>query len=60
MKTTDDKPKGLECLGCGCRHFRVDKTQPETNSIIRRRTCRNCGRLMLTKEREVPDADKTV
>ena len=41
---------GLECRKCGCRHFRVLHTRPVANSILRERECRNCGKIVHTKE----------
>ena len=47
---------GLECAGCGCRHFRVVYTRPgRQGSIRRRRECRHCGRRLTTVERPSDD-----
>jgi transcriptional regulator NrdR family protein len=45
-----DKPKGIECPRCGCRHFDVDKTRPAVLAVRRKRSCRNCGKVVWTKE----------
>ena len=39
---SDDR--GLECRGCGCKHFRVVYTRPcRGGRLVRRRECRHCG-----------------
>lgn len=43
--------KGLVCGRCGCRHFRVLHTRPVANGILRERECRNCGKVVHTKEK---------
>jgi len=53
----EDEPRGLVCLGCGCRHLDVDYTRPKPGGrILRRRICRNCGRAKVTVETEAFDA----
>lgn len=48
----EETPKGLVCRTCGCRHFRVLYTRPAWGGrLLRRRTCRHCGRRMTTYER---------
>jgi hypothetical protein len=47
---------GLECPECGCRHFETIKSEPRTWGILRRKTCRHCGRRVTTRERLVPDS----
>ena len=46
----EDK-RGLECRKCGCRHFRVLHTRPVANGILRERECRNCGKVVWTREK---------
>jgi transcriptional regulator NrdR family protein len=47
-KTT---PRGIECPRCGCRHFLTTNTEPLRDGRIRRRkTCRHCGRKIVTYE----------
>lgn len=43
--------RGLVCRKCGCRDLRVKYTRHRDGSIMRRRVCRNCGRLVTTYER---------
>lgn len=48
------EPRGLRCRHCGCGHFHVYYTRPHRDgSVFRRRECRNCGRMMSTRERPV-------
>jgi len=48
---------GLECRGCGCRHFETIYTRPwAPGKIIRRRECRHCGTRMTTVEQEREEA----
>ncbi len=47
----DDRPQGLECRKCGCRHFYVDHTRRVMHKIVRYRRCRHCGARMTTCER---------
>ena len=48
---TEDAPKGLVCRTCGCRHFRVLYTRRAWGGrLLRRRTCRHCGRRITTYE----------
>lgn len=42
--------QGLECPKCGCRHFRVAKTQQGDGVIVRRRECRHCSERLTTYE----------
>ena len=42
---------GLECRGCGCRHFEVVYTRPKHGYIMRLRECRNCGKRVSTREK---------
>jgi hypothetical protein len=43
---------GLECPGCGCRHFFVKNTWHLKDGTVRRlRICRFCGRPTTTSER---------
>ena len=43
--------KGLACRHCGCRHFNVKHTRPAPSSIMRERQCRNCGKVVWTREK---------
>ncbi len=48
----DDRPVGLQCPDCGCRHFYAVYTRPTPNRrIIRRRQPRHCGRRITTAEK---------
>ncbi len=43
--------RGLECPDCGCMHFRVLYTRRAWGGrLLRRRTCRHCGRRVTTYE----------
>lgn len=43
---------GIECRGCGCKHFLTLSTRKTFGGrIIRRRECRYCGRRLTTNER---------
>lgn len=49
--TPEGEQVGLRCRDCGCRHFNVYYTRGSRDGvIIRRRACRNCGRMILTRE----------
>lgn len=52
-RITDDQKQsfGLECLTCGCRHFRVGWTRQQDKRIMRVRFCRHCGRRLVTYEK---------
>ena len=51
-ETPGNNDRGLECRGCGCKHFRVVYTRPyRGGSVVRRRECRYCGRRMTTVEK---------
>ena len=42
---------GICCPKCGCRHFKTTHTEPLRDGRIRRRkTCRHCGRRLVTYE----------
>jgi transcriptional regulator NrdR family protein len=42
---------GIRCPLCGCRHFKTTHTEPLRDGRIRRRkSCRNCGRKVVTFE----------
>jgi DNA-directed RNA polymerase subunit RPC12/RpoP len=42
---------GIACPRCGCRHFwRVRDTDNIEGAVRRYRKCRNCGRVVRTKE----------
>jgi transcriptional regulator NrdR family protein len=42
---------GLLCPACGCKHLLVETTYPWTaGQKVRRRKCRNCGRVIETVE----------
>lgn len=43
--------RGICCPKCGCRHFDTTHTEPLRDGRIRRRkTCRHCGRRVVTQE----------
>ena len=48
-----EAPIGLECRGCGCRHFLTLETRKREKSVMRRRECRHCGRRITTREKVV-------
>lgn len=50
-----DKPKGIVCPKCGCRHMKAVQSDPRPNAKFRYRECRNCGKRILTKETVVSD-----
>jgi hypothetical protein len=44
--------RGIECRGCGCRHFYTIETRKQPGGrIMRRKECRHCGRRITTYER---------
>jgi transcriptional regulator NrdR family protein len=50
-KKPSPQPKGIECPQCGCRHFYTTHTEPLPDGRIRRRkSCRHCGRRIVTYE----------
>lgn len=53
-----DKPVGLECRNCGCRHFYVVYTRPAERGITRVRACRHCGRRIVTRETILGDPQR--
>ena len=51
-KLSDDRDeRGLVCKKCGGRHFNVKHTRPAPSSIMRERECRNCGKVVWTREK---------
>ncbi|MBA2224585.1 NrdR family transcriptional regulator [Thermogemmata fonticola] len=51
MTSTRRNERGLVCPRCGCRHFKTTHTEPLRDGRIRRRkTCRHCGRKIVTFE----------
>ena len=52
---------GLKCPKCHCNNFETYKTQTQTTSVVRYKTCRNCGHKIITStkslERIVRDVD---
>jgi len=47
-----EEPRGVACSRCGCRHLPVYYTRHRPDgSIMRRRQCRNCGRMVTTYEK---------
>lgn len=43
--------RGICCPKCGCRHFFTTHTEPLCDGRIRRRkTCRHCGKRVITYE----------
>ena len=54
---TKDALRGLVCRACGCQHFRVLYTRRAWGGrLLRRRTCRHCGRRITTYEVPASDA----
>ena len=48
---TPRSERGIRCPQCGCRHFDTTHTEPLRDGRIRRRkTCRHCGRRVVTFE----------
>jgi uncharacterized Zn finger protein len=47
----DRDERGLMCKNCGCRDFRVLHTRRGPESIQRERECRNCGKVVWTREK---------
>ena len=47
----EEEPKGLVCPKCGCRHLLVVYTRPQAGGILRVRSCRHCGKRIVTRER---------
>ena len=51
-------PPGIVCPRCGCSHmlghtnqpWEVTKTERKHGFVRRRRVCRNCGRVVYTRE----------
>lgn len=54
----DSPTWGLECPGCGCKHFEVLNTKHLPSRIYRYRRCRNCGRRVTTSEKINPPKQK--
>jgi transcriptional regulator NrdR family protein len=51
MNSSSPAPFGIVCPQCGCRHFYTTNTEPLRDGRIRRRkTCRHCGRRLVTFE----------
>lgn len=51
MKQDEGRKAGIVCPRCGCRQFYTTYTEPLRDGRIRRRkTCRYCGRKVLTFE----------
>ncbi len=51
MTETETTEKGISCTKCGCRDLRVLQTKRHTGGkIMRKRQCRNCGRVLITYE----------
>ncbi len=50
---------GLVCPVCACRDFRVANTYPfsDSGTKLRRRQCRNCGKIVTTQETLVSDGE---
>ena len=46
-----EQAKGLACPRCGCRHLFVVYTRAKPGHIFRVRSCRHCGRRLITRER---------
>ena len=46
-----NRQRGIVCPRCGCRHFYTTNTEPLPDGRVRRRkTCRHCGRKIVTYE----------
>jgi len=45
-----DRPEGPRCRECGCRHFATLETRKSEKGIWRRRECRNCGKIVSSRE----------
>lgn len=54
---------GIECPGCGCKDFRTYGTIPGKEATFRYKSCRHCGRKILTttvqKERIIRDVNES-
>jgi transcriptional regulator NrdR family protein len=51
---------GISCPQCGCRHFQTTHTEPLRDGRIRRRkTCRHCGRKVVTHEASLSSSSNT-
>jgi transcriptional regulator NrdR family protein len=47
----NEQVRGIRCPLCGCREWKTTHTEPTGNGRIRRRkTCRHCGRKIVTFE----------
>jgi transcriptional regulator NrdR family protein len=58
-RNKEQEPIGIACPRCGCRHFLTTNTEPLRNGRIRRRkTCRHCGRRIVTFEATVAMAER--
>ncbi len=50
----EEKPEpGLACSNCACRDLPVYYTRSRRGFILRSRECRNCGKRMTTREKEI-------
>lgn len=47
----EPQEKGLVCFNCGCRDFRTIDTRRVNGAVRRKRRCRYCGRLKITREK---------
>lgn len=57
LRADQQDERGLVCSRCGCRRFEVYYVrQTKRQSIIRRRRCEHCGKLILTVEKVISDA----
>ena len=46
-----EETKGLACPRCGCRHLHVVYTPAKPGHILPFRSCRHCGRRLITRAR---------
>jgi len=54
VKPEAPRPVGIECLTCGCRMLDTVETRPAYGGrIMRRKACRNCGRILTVYETPV-------
>jgi hypothetical protein len=49
---------GLRCRHCGCLHFTTLQTTKDTERVVRRRECRNCGWRCITSETFTAEVQK--
>ena len=61
MAAESNSRQGLQCPKCGCCNFATYRTQQQIATVVRYKSCRNCGHRILTStqsvERIVRDVD---